>query len=571
MTFRRRLLVATVTLGGGICCFQPIMRSRMESRLSEIMKAKVEIGSSKISLIDGTIALRDVVVHSAIDDSHAKTGDYVNRIPHVALKFDWNSLLYRNLKVNSAVATDVHWMVAEPTSEFIPFAVEQPVKASNANSSNDSISLAPLMEPLLHEMKQKIAQVSSRQSQTQLNVSKRIRDMFSQLSQAMPDEGSFNYLRQKVNLPDDLKKQLVPINQLIAEDRKDHKNSEKTLTSLLQTAPEKLRENLAQFNISSPSKLTEDAAQLAKSAVAKEWNQNRSILQLALQSINALREPPAVASPIESQVPTQASLANTELVSKLPIGFTRLLAGKVKGTVQFTGAPADSPESNSAFELVCKNLSSRDLAESDKPVVNIRMTRDSQSGATPWLTCTVQEMEFVQSDSTQLQVVIQRMLDERNRSVATIQHASQGWSATISIPLGACVDLSATSLYLGNPSPHNEARIVGKLIGTTSAMSGDQNEILIEIEPSSLEAIEAVLKPSYNLDTQRKLAQAGIRGTEQLNFELEKIRTHWYQLNDEHSRAHESWEASMTELNTQLEKLLSAFKRTARSASAPAK
>ena len=60
MTFRRRLLVVTLTLGGGLLCFQPVMRALMESRISEIIGARVDIGASKISLFDGTIAFRDV-------------------------------------------------------------------------------------------------------------------------------------------------------------------------------------------------------------------------------------------------------------------------------------------------------------------------------------------------------------------------------------------------------------------------------------------------------------------------------------------------------------------------------
>ncbi len=567
MTFRRRLLIATVTLGGGICCFQPIMRSRMESRLSEIMNAKVEIGSSKISLIDGTIALRDVVIHSGIDDSHAETRSHFNRIPYVALKFDWNSLLYRNLKVNSVVANDVHWIVAEPTSEFIPFAVEHPSPSPPPELHNEIATLAPVIEPILFEMKQKLAFASSKQSQSQLKVSTRIREMLQHLAEAMPSDGSLNVLRQK-DAVNKANQQLAAINQSMAEDRVAYRKSEIELNSLREFAPEKLLQNLGQQPVLSTPKITEDALQLAKSAIAKEWNHNRSVLQLALQSITALRESPVIASKIDSQAPPQFSAANSEFVSKLPIGFTRLLAGKVKGTIHFTGTPADSPESTSEFELVCKNLSSRDLADGDKPIVNIRLTRDSQSAAIPWLTCTVQEMEFVQSDSTQLQVVVQRILEARGKSVATIQHASQGWSATISIPM---VELSETSLQLGAPSHHNEAQIVGKLIGTTSAMSGDQNEILIEIESSSIEAIESVLKPSYDLEAQRMRSQAAIRGAEQLHIELEKIKTRWDQLSDEHSLAHESWEASMKELNTQLEQLQSAFKRTARSAAGQAK
>lgn len=563
MTFRRRLFIATVTLGGGICCFQPIMRARIESRLSEIMRAKVEIGSSKISLVDGTIALRNVVVHSSQDESGTGSQANLNRIPQVVLKFDWNSLLYRNLKVNSVVATDVHWFVSEPTSEFIPFAVETQSQISLTATSDDSISLGPVIESILQPFKIKMIDESAKQSRTQLSVSTQLSDILRRISEATPSEGALNVLRQ-TSVVDEAKKQVAPIVQAMAEDRVARKESEKLMTSMRQTAPKKLMHDLGNLKSLPPPKATEDASKLAKSAVAKEWNRNRSMLQLALQSITALRETPANALQMEGQSEIQSNLLNSQFVSKLPNGFTRFLTGKAKGTMQFTGTLVDSPEATSRFELHFKDLSSRDLAESDKPAVNIRLTRDSQPEGPAWLICNVQEMELVQSNSTQFQVVVQRLLDNRNKCLTTIQHANQGWSATISIPLTTCIDPSKTSLSVGIPRPNNEPEIVGKLIGTTSAMSGDQNEILIEIEPSGIKAIEALLKPSYELEKQKEIAQAERRGTEKLNFELTKIDARWEQLGDEHARAHESWEASLKDLNKQFEKLESAFKRTSR-------
>ena len=89
MTFRRRLLVATVTLGGGICCFQPVMRARMESRMSEFFGARVDIGASKISLMDGTIAFRDIVIHHSGSSQRTDIEDSprLTKIDHAALKF----------------------------------------------------------------------------------------------------------------------------------------------------------------------------------------------------------------------------------------------------------------------------------------------------------------------------------------------------------------------------------------------------------------------------------------------------------------------------------------------------
>ena len=110
MTFRRRLLVVTVTLGGGILCFQPVMRARMEARISDIIGARVDIGQSKISLIDGTIAFRDVVVHhsNSLQGMNGHRSPQPTKIEHAALKFNWNSLLYRNLEVDGGRPIPCH-------------------------------------------------------------------------------------------------------------------------------------------------------------------------------------------------------------------------------------------------------------------------------------------------------------------------------------------------------------------------------------------------------------------------------------------------------------------------------
>ena len=564
MTFRRRLLLATVTLGGGICCFQPIMRTRMESRLSDILKAKVEIGSSKISLVDGTISLRDVVVYSAdMDDGNTASRPNLNRIPQASLKFDWNSLFYRNMKVNSVVATDVHWLVAEPTSEFIPFAAESSSQKSTSSASNDSDSLVSVIEPILQPIKLKITEESAKQSQKQLNVSTQIREILQRIADAMPRDGSLNVLRQ-TSIVEESKKQLVPIKQAMAEDRVARKEAEKILASMRQTASKKLIHDLGQFSGFSHPKVTDTAVQMAKNEVAKEWNRNRSVLQLALQTVTALREAPALGLQTNGDSASDSNRLQAEFASRLPVGFTRMVAGKARGSIQFTGTPADSSDANSFFELQFKNLSSRDFEESDKPAVILRLTRDSLPSGQAWLTCSVQEMEYVQSDSSQYQVVVQRQRDSGKKSITTIQHANQGWSATVSIPVQNFLDLPTPDAALASPSLNNESQIIGKLIGTSSALSGDQNELLIEIEPSSIERIESVLKPKQDLEAKRKLAQAEIRGTEQLSFELQKIDARWEQLGDEHTRSHESWDASLKDINSQFEKLESAFKRTTR-------
>ena len=106
--------------------------------------------------------------------------------------------------------------------------------------------------------------------------------------------------------------------------------------------------------------------------------------------------------------------------------------------------------------------------------------------------------------------------------------------------------------------------IVGKMIGTTPANGSEPNELLIDIEESSLAAVEAILSPKFRQDFEKQRSQASIRSTEHLTSEMLEISKRWDQLGDEHSRAHVSWETSLTELSGQLESLETAFKRTSR-------
>ena len=62
MTWRRKVLLGSLVAGCGIAAFQPIVRNRLEHRLSEVFATRVEIGSSKISLFDSTISLQQVTV-----------------------------------------------------------------------------------------------------------------------------------------------------------------------------------------------------------------------------------------------------------------------------------------------------------------------------------------------------------------------------------------------------------------------------------------------------------------------------------------------------------------------------
>ena len=565
MTFRRRLLVATVTLGGGICCFQPIMQGRMESRFSEIFGARVDIGSSKISLVDGTIAFRDIVIHHSTSPQRNRMEDSprLTKIEHAALKFSWNSLLYRNLKVDGLVASDVHWQLANPSREIIPTAVE-----SNEQSPFDQADLGAAtdisIEQIIQPINLRIVEEAARQSRVHLDVSSRLESVSEQIAEAIPPDGSLNVLRQRLVL-DDAKKTLATIKQSIAEDRLAKKDSDKRVSSLKQSAQKSLNASIAGLSELESAKVNQAALNLAKFAIAKEWNRNRSVVHAAIASLSVLRTQDSNGSRDSDWRPNQTRASDSEFLARFPVGFTRFVSGKVKGIAQFPNVSIDLPESTSGFEFQFKNFSSRDFLEREKPAISLKMNRKGPQNESPWLICNAQQVDLPQSDATQVQVVLEKNQPGQCKGTTTIQHANQGWAATISLPIQNCFDLSTSDPVSNANSLLNEkTNIVGRLIGTTSSQYNEQNELLIDIENSSVNAVEAILSPRICVDIERKHSQASVRGTELLNSELQKMGLRWDQLGDEHTRSHQNWETSLTELKDQLQRLEAALKRTSR-------
>lgn len=569
MTFRRRLLVATVTLGGGICCFQPIMQARMESRFSEISGARVDIGSSKISLVDGTIAFRDIVIHHSSSPRKNRIEDSprLTKIEHAALQFDWNSLLYRNLKVDGLVASDVLWQLANPSRELIPTAVESSDESSEPSLFDQADRGAATdvnIEPIIQPIHLRIVEEAARQSRVHLDVSSRLESVSEQIAEAIPPDGSLNVLRQRFVL-DDAKKELATIQQSIAEDRLARKDSDKRVSSLTQSAQKSFIASLAGFSELESAKINQAALNLAKFAIAKEWNRNRSVVHAAIASLSALRPQDSKDSRDSDWRQSQTRASDSEFLAQFPVGFTRFVSGKVQGIVQFPSVAIDLPESTSGFELQFRNFSSRDFLEREKPAISLRMNRKTPQNESPWLICTAQQVDLPQSDATQVQVVLEKNQPGQSKCTTTIQHANQGWAASISLPIQNCFDLPTSEPVSNANSLLNEkTNIVGRLIGATSSQHNEQNELLIAIDNSSVIAVEAILSPRICADVERKRSQASIRGTELLNSELQKMGLRWDQLGDEHTRSHQNWETSLTELKDQLQRLEAALKRTSR-------
>jgi len=571
MTWRRRLMVATATLGGGLICFQPVMRARMESRLSEIVGGRVEIGSSKISLKDGAIALRDIVVHPfpLKQPGQSETSSVPLRIQHAALKFSWKGLLYRNLTVDNFLASDVCWELVLPTSDAIPVATEVAVPIPDPQSEPTAsleFDIAPIIQPL----KLKMAEVSDKQTRSHLNVSSRIKSVLERLAEVTSAKESLNVLRQKY-VHEDAIKELTMLKQTIAEDRLARKDSDKLLNALRQSTQTSLVASLEILPevVSSKAKLS--AMKLAKRSVAMEWNRNRPLIYAALNSLSALQSDMDADVHDDSISKATAGTNANELLTKLPVGLTRCVAGKANGVVLFPNLQSGSSEATSGFEIRFRNLSSADFKGSESPIVTIKMTRNGQPDAAPWLLCKAQQVAIPQSDAKQVHFVIERDLDGHKKGATTVQHANNGWAATVSLPIDRCLEADSgqtSGFAIGKPI--SDFMVVGKLIGTTHS-SMDSNEMLIEIDDSSVVAIEGILSPLLRSEAEKKKTLASVRGTELLNSELLQISARWDQLGEEHTQAHSNWQASLLEVNDQLQKIESAFKRTSSASRIPSR
>jgi len=544
------------------------MRTRIESRLSDIIGAKVEVGSSKVSLLDGTISFDEIVI-LPFDDQPVKEGVgsvAATRIKNAALRFSWKSLLYRNLKIDSFLANDVDWELADPSHETVPIA-EFDVESLALNQSHEAAPNDLSIDPIVQPIKLKIVAEANKQSRSQLDISSRMKSVLERVSEAMPGVGSINVLRQR-SVVEDARKELAMIKQLMAEDRISRKESDKTMAFMKLSAEQSLANALDQLPGFDPAKVHQAAIQQSKAAIAKEWNVNRSIILVLLRSLTAFggkaSEPYSLSNDIRSVDQDSESIE----LNQLPVGLTRLTAGKVTGSLQLPSHQAGVSETRCNFEMQLRNLSSGTSVDQKKPSVALKLNREGNATDSSWLTCIAEHIGVPQSDTSQVHFSLQRRVTESCSATTTIQHANQGWAATVTLPVVSCLELAGPKLVGSeNLLMNSGACIVAKLIGTTPVTLNGHPQLLIDVDKSSVAEFEKVLATSYRMEIEKTRSQASIRYRELLNGEVLKIISRWEQLGDEHVRLHENWQTTLGELNKQLERLDEAFRRTSRSTS----
>jgi hypothetical protein len=573
MKFRRQVLVAIIVMGCGFWSFQLIVRNRIEARLSSLFNATVHVGSFEISLLDGVIAFNNIEVLPKLTtlDKDGVSESQPTIIAKTALKFDWNSAAYRNIKIDKLVATGMKWQVNAATVDDVPFAENS--KSQSIWKRDSSTVKTKLDTDCIHSIvmpiHRRIAEESANQNRLHADIASRLKSIRERLDEAVPNESTLNVLRHKPVI-DDVKKGLSAVRQFIAENRISRRESDKQITLIKQSVIQRLAEKIDSILQSSSIDGRQTALQIAESVVAIDWNRNRTIVHTLLNAIDVLqsneRDEP-------SSEPASIRDLDFHPLRNVPIRFTRVVSARIRGQAQFridgsdamvSSNDADSPAS---FELQLHNLSSESTTQNPKPHVSLTLEESSTSGKPHKVVCVAERIALAQSDSSQVQILLERSIGDSPTSTTKIQHAELGWSATVALPLIACLDssyldpeeLAKAQLNLGA----NQV-LKAKLIGTTATPRMQRQNLLIEIEPECLAPLELVLNSIVQTQSTKLHSELKILGTELVSNELISIGQRWDQLGDEHARAHTGWETDMAEMNERVQRFESLNRRIAR-------
>lgn len=573
MKFRRQVLIATIVLGCGFWSFQLIVRKCIEDRLSSQFNATVHVGSFEISLFNGMIALNNIEVHPKLTvlDKDGVSASQPTLIAKSALKFDWNSAAYRNIKIDKLVASGMKWQVNAATVDNVPFAENSNNQSiwkrdgSSVNTKLDTDCIHSIVMPI----HRRISEESANQNRLHADIASRLRSIRERLDETVPNESTLNVLRHKPVI-DDVKKWLSAVRQSIAENRIRRKESDKQITLIKQSATQRLAEKID--SILQPTLIDgrQTALQIAESVVAIDWNRNRTIVHTLLNAINVLQS-----NECEEPSSEPANIRDLDFhpLSNVPIRFTRVVSARIRGQAQFRIDGSDAmvstndSDSPASFELNLRNLSSESTTQNPKPHVSLTLEESSTIGKSNKVVCVAERIALAQSASSQVQILLERSIGDSPTSITKIQHAELGWSATVALPLIACLnssylepaELAKAQLNLGA----NQV-LKAKLIGTTPTPKMQRQNLLIEIEPECLAPLESVLTAIVQTQSTKLHSELKILGTELVSNELITIGQRWDQLGDEHARAHTGWETDMAEMNERVQRFELLNRRIAR-------
>lgn len=601
MKFRHRLLILATVLGGGAIAFQPTMRVFIERRLSQSMRSDVHIQSSKISLMDSTVAMDNISIRGT--DSSRIT------IEKAAFHFDPSQFLRRNLILDSAIAEGMWIPLAPPTESELPklagpgFQFEEPkINFGDDTRSQMMTYTAPLRASVDSEF--------DAQQKSHIAIGNALDALEQKLDEAVPDESVPNPLRLRF-LIEDARKELAILKQSMAEDRVDRKNSDKRFKAAIDNARQnwdsRVRSNI---NMEAPSaKIV--ASYLANAALVREFNSLRPLMNMVATPIRASESPKARLAQNEfGTVSTPANHPKIDLASVFPTstahplqisrgidvplpGITEnamaLRVGRFRGTAMVRSESIENTALNSeySFDLRLERLSSR-LPSSDqtpaKATADIRSPNgsslihiESTNGANgasvaetsqPILTTTV----VTESASAEHADATTTILNRIDFSIA-----GDSWTTKIAMNAGRvrCRELfevnhewcSAIDEYLseqahGDDAPLLEVQFSGMVDESGTIVPGPAKS---QMATEGVKEIEQLVTAALDRFSEQKQAIAKQKSENELLSELSLVSKNWDSNAREHAARQIEWDARFDALQTRLYGLnLSGLDRRAR-------
>lgn len=543
MSVRKRILVATLVIGGGVLAFQPIMRSRIEQRLSDILNAKVQVGHSKISLITGTISLSDIVVHTPNEPQPTI------HIDQAALKFDWGSAAFRNLRIDQLLATGTLWRVFSPTPDQIPLAkVESPTNSlekflSESKHERQSVQLQSVMQPIRRAFDEEV----KRHSQSQIAIQNKLMVIDARLKEAMPAGNNINPLRQRLVI-DEVKKELALVRQSVAEDRLRRKDAQRTFATAKKKTQDGLIQQLDSDAWHVQNNIQEIAASFAKFSIAQHWNQYRSVVHSALRSIDALAKEDGVTF----DDPEADTLNSTELDVQIHNRSCLLVFGKIRGTMTGLDVVPNATNSQQEFELKLRNIDNAVHPNDDIPSITLSVQGTDVKNQQHRVVCNVDRLQVPQTESHQWLIQLEHRSDALPQFIASIQQSGHGWASTIELDVNRCMQQFAAQFPEPDDFSLANQRIKARLIGTTTVADSADPQLSIEVEPSGMKILESAMEKACADLMKKRREEFEKRGEEFLTQELQSMTQRWEGLAGDHSRVHGEWEEQLAQIQDQI-------------------
>lgn len=596
MKFRHRLLILATVLGGGAIAFQPTMRLLIERRLSQSMRSDVHIQSSKISLIDSTVALDNISIRNS--DATRIT------VEKAAFHFDAAQFLRRNLILDSAIADGMSVPLSSPPETDLPkfatpgFQFDEPKINFGDDTRSQLMSYtAPLRTSVDTEFEA--------QQRSHIEIENTLDAIEQKLAEAVPDESVPNPLRLRF-LIEDARKELAILKQSMAEDRVERKNSDKRFKVAIENARQnwdsRVRTNI---NSEAPSaKIV--ASYLANAALIQEFNSLRPLINMVATPVRASEIPMVNISqsdtaalsattnqpkidlasvfPSANVYPLQISRGIDVTLPGIVENAMALRVGRFRGTAMVRDESFDRSgiTSEYSFDMRIERLASRLYSATHTPakasadirspdgssLIHIETTNGtSDSSASSTSTTSPTLMATVVTETNDSATVGDTNAGNKTQLVLNrieFSVAAKCWTTKIAMSARRvrCQELFGTNHewcvaideYLANhaqdeDAPLLEVQYAGMVDDSGAIVPGPTKT---QLDPAGVQEIEQLVSKALEQFSDQKQALAKQKSENELLSELSLVSKNWDSNAREHAARQIEWDSRFDALQTRL-------------------